>query len=226
MGLEPGPEPLSPGLQHPREGQKLVKLEGARRRRPATSGTHGAPRDAGTIQLPPLSPSGPVRTQVILAEDALAGAGRLRHTALRWRVQTPRTRRRTAAPAERLPPGVLMERMASGQRSTDSISAGGQGCPRASATPAELALLRASQRPGSLSDTFHRRGHRRAPGRTLRTPAGSGLTSGCNCRKMRRTLLRRMTAPDSEARPLCGPSATSHRETAGLARKFVPAPAD
>lgn len=98
--------------------------------------------------------------------------------------------------------------------------------PRASATPAELAFLRASQRPGSLSDTFHRRGHRRAPGRTLRTPAGSGLTSGCNCRKMRRALLRRMTAPDSEARPLCGPSATSHRETAGLARKFVPAPAD
>jgi len=129
LGLEPGPEPLSPGLQHPREGQKLVKLEGARQRRPATSGTHGAPRDAGTIQLPPLSPSGPVRTQVILAENALAGAGRLRHTALRWRVQTPRTRRRTAAPAERLPPGVLMERMASGQRSTDSISAGGQGAP-------------------------------------------------------------------------------------------------
>ena len=49
-------------------------------------------RTGGTlaiIQLPPLSPSAPVRTQVQL--DALAGAGWLRHTALGWRVQTPWT---------------------------------------------------------------------------------------------------------------------------------------
>lgn len=51
-----------------------------------------------------------------------------------WGVRTPRTRRRTAAPAGRLPPGIWVSMMASGQRSTDSVSAGDKG-PRASVTP-------------------------------------------------------------------------------------------
>jgi len=54
-----------------------------------------------------------------------AGTG-LRHTALGWRDQTLRTRRRTAATAGRLPPGICFSMMASGQRSTDPNGAGDQ----------------------------------------------------------------------------------------------------
>ena len=53
----------------------------------------------------------------------------LRHTGLGWGVRTPRTRRRTAAPAGRLPPGIWVSGLASGQRSTDSIGAGDQAVP-------------------------------------------------------------------------------------------------
>jgi hypothetical protein len=43
-----------------------------------------------TIQLPPLSPSAPVRTQGS-SRATLSGGGWLRHTALGWRVRTPWT---------------------------------------------------------------------------------------------------------------------------------------
>ena len=43
-----------------------------------------------TIQLPPLSPSAPVRTQGS-RRATLSGGGGLRHTALGWRVRTPWT---------------------------------------------------------------------------------------------------------------------------------------
>lgn len=62
----------------------------------------------------------------------------LRHTVLGWGVRTPRTRRRTAAPAERLPPGIWV--VGDGQRPAIHRL---QQCrrrppkrdPRASATP-------------------------------------------------------------------------------------------
>lgn len=43
-------------------------------------------------------------------------------------------RRRTAATTGRLPPGILVSGLASGQRSTDSTSAGDQKAPRTSVT--------------------------------------------------------------------------------------------
>ena len=45
-------------------------------------------------------------------------------------------RRRTAATTGRLPPGILVSGLASGQRSTDSTSAGDQKAPRTSVTTA------------------------------------------------------------------------------------------
>jgi hypothetical protein len=89
--------------------------------RPKTPGQPQRPpahrRPVATIQLPPLKPSrtGPL-TGRPCQESPSRAPGRLRHTALWWGVQTPRTRRRTAAPAGRLPPGVWV--IKAGQRPT------------------------------------------------------------------------------------------------------------
>ena len=60
---------------------------------PGRGGSPGVPGTASTtIQLPPLSPSVPVRSQVFKAQDRPCGrGGLLRHTALGWRVRTPWT---------------------------------------------------------------------------------------------------------------------------------------
>lgn len=85
----------------------------------------------------------------------------LRHTGLGWGVRTPRTRRRTAAPAGRLPPGIWVSGLASGQRSTDSSGAGGQtapglrspqrGAPPRAHDPGGTARLRVGDHPRSCS---------------------------------------------------------------------------
>ncbi|THC86984.1 hypothetical protein EYZ11_013570 [Aspergillus tanneri] len=99
------------------------------RHRRRTGGTHA------TIQLPTLcSPPGTGPHAGEPRQIALAGAGGLRHTALGWGVRTPRTRRRTAAPAGRLPPGVYVSGLASSQRSTDPVGARDQNGPGTSDT--------------------------------------------------------------------------------------------
>jgi hypothetical protein len=79
-------------------------MEGAPKRPvAATPPAHRGDTDGHPIALI-VALQVPVRTQGP-RRDALTGADGLRHTALGWGVQTPRTRRRTAAPAGRLPPG-------------------------------------------------------------------------------------------------------------------------
>ena len=115
---------------HPRRGQSVHQ-----------EGTHGAPdRRAGpgvpgttraAIQLPPLSPSAPVRTQFGPSPryGGRGGGRSLRHTALGRRDRAPWSRRQTADTTGRLPPGIFVSGVASGHPSTDPISAGHHTVP-------------------------------------------------------------------------------------------------
>ncbi|KAK9575251.1 hypothetical protein V6Z98_009897 [Aspergillus fumigatus] len=107
-------------------------------RRPAAPTAPGAPGERRRpSNCPHCSPSEPVRTQVI-PSDRPRGRWRAAAYGPRVGVQTPRTRPQRAAPAGRLPPGIWVSGLASGQRSTDSIGAGDQTAPG----------LRSSQRCG------------------------------------------------------------------------------
>ena len=60
-------------------------------------------------------------------------------------------RRRTAATTGRLPPGILVSGLASGQRSTDSTSAGDQKAPRTSVTTGHRAHEALAPEPAPCS---------------------------------------------------------------------------
>ncbi|TPR12125.1 Cytochrome P450 family protein [Aspergillus niger] len=125
---------------HPKASEEAAckrRLHSGRGTRSARPQRH--PRRTGstqmTIQLPHCSPQEPVRTQVDPARNRPCRRWQAAAYGPRVEVQTPRTRRRTAAPAGGSP-GICKRRLASGQRSTDSIGAGDRERPRTSDTPA------------------------------------------------------------------------------------------
>ena len=84
----PAGEPARRGGPTPPEGQSFVKRKG-RTGRPTGATAPGVPGGPhAAIQLPPLSPSAPVRTQVTHRPPG-GGVWALRHTVLGWRVQYP-----------------------------------------------------------------------------------------------------------------------------------------
>ncbi|KAK9543525.1 hypothetical protein V6Z77_010189 [Aspergillus fumigatus] len=107
-------------------------------RRPAAPTAPGAPGERRRpSNCPHCSPSEPVRTQVI-PSDRPRGRWRAAAYGPRVGVQTPRTRPQRAAPAGRLPPGIWVSGLASGQRSTDSIGAGDQTAPPGFGHPSDV----------------------------------------------------------------------------------------
>ena len=145
---------------HPPRGVEGRYQEGAHE----APGRRGAPGVPGVtraaIQLPPLSPSAPVRTQWS-RRAARAGGGGLRHTALGWRVRTPWTTPANGGSHGAAPPRNLVSGVASGHPSTDSSGAGGQRAPGLQAPPRR-------PRRGRSPDAA-RRGSRGSP-----TGAGAG----------------------------------------------------
>ena len=134
---------------------------------------------------------------------------------LGWRVRTPRTRRRTAVPAERLPPGILQEGWpAANDPQTPSLP-GTKRPPGFGHPPAGSATSRA---PRGLALGRTIRSHGRAPKGTLLTPSG---------RDPGRTHGRSGEAAAGGRRPPClacgrqrGPNITRHSEAAVQAGKM------
>ncbi|RMJ20694.1 hypothetical protein PHISP_08436, partial [Aspergillus sp. HF37] len=94
------------GPSPPRGGARMQHVLEGRTHRPTTA---GRPRRTGVplaaIHLPPRKAL-QGRSARRDPPNALAGGDGLRHTALRWGVRTPRSRRQTAVTAGRLPPGI------------------------------------------------------------------------------------------------------------------------
>ena len=134
-GLPGAPRPPKadqqpPAPRPPIGGPECSTIWKGRSRRPATARMTPAYRGpaCGHPFAPTESPPGPVRTQGT-RHGALSGSDGLRHAALGWGVQTPRSRRRTAATAGRLPPGIWVSTLASGHGPTDSSDAGDTAVP-------------------------------------------------------------------------------------------------
>jgi len=122
-GTSGGPNP-------PADGGESCAIRKGRNEAPGRRGSPGAPgEDADDHPIAPTKPLETSPTRRCSNRVALTGGGWLRHVALGWRDRTPRARRRTADTTGRLPPGISVSGVASGQPSTDSSSAGDQEAP-------------------------------------------------------------------------------------------------
>lgn len=167
-----------------------------------------------TIQLPPLNPSEPVRTQVIQAGRPL---GRCQAAACGPRVEgpDPADTPTNGGSREAAPPGNLAGRMASGQRSTDSIVAGRQMAPGLRSPPTEST---AGRTPRGLTLRLTIGSHGRGPEGTLLTPsAESGRTRG----RSGETAAGGWQSPCLVRGRQRGPNNPRHSETAVQAGKNV-----
>ncbi|KAJ6136675.1 hypothetical protein N7512_001835 [Penicillium capsulatum] len=122
----PGESPPST----PRRGQSAYRRLGRAERRPPRPPRRTGD-GAGGHPIAPTKPlsAGPHADGPSPPLWQAGGRASLRHTALGRRVRTPRSRRRTAATAGRLPPGISVSGVASGHPSTDPISAGHLAVP-------------------------------------------------------------------------------------------------
>ncbi|GAQ05951.1 hypothetical protein ALT_3272, partial [Aspergillus lentulus] len=137
LGSSAGAGPGARGL--PGGRRNGGPAEATRRGDTKSPGRADRPRRTGgatnTIQCPHCSPSEPVRTQVIPSDRpsrALAGCGIRPSVGGPDPADTPTK----GGSRGRLPPGIWVSGLASGQRSTDSIGAGDQTAPGLPVIPA------------------------------------------------------------------------------------------
>lgn len=159
-----------------------------------------------TIQLPPLSPSAPVRTQGS-RRATLSGGGGLRHTALGWRVRTPWTTPANGGSHGAAPPRNLGVRC--GQRPSVHRL---QRCRGPSGPRASGATATRHVRLGTTRATAGHWHHGRAPregdapnAHTWRAAAGEGPANAersCSRRSPPVLVpgLRRLNTPEPERR--------------------------
>jgi hypothetical protein len=128
-----------------------------------------------TIQLPPLSPSAPVRTQGS-RRATLSGGGGLRHTALGWRVRTPWTTPANGGSHGAAPPrnlGVRRGQRPSVHRLQRCRGPSGPRASGATATPPHLTRYDPSNREPQAS-----RARPPGGGRSERTYTAGGGRGG------------------------------------------------
>jgi hypothetical protein len=141
-----------------------------------------------TIQLPPLSPSAPVRTQES-SRATLSGGGWLRHTALGWRVRTPWTTPANGGSHGAAPPrnlGVRCGQRPSVHRLQRCRGPSGPRASGAAATPhvwlgTSLATASVGRHGRAPRGTLRTHLSRRRPGRDRQTQSEAAADDHLRC---------------------------------------------